>query len=122
MRKIIIIIIQILILIIFLQSSFAQHFFGGLADTIGKWYTSVVEVPERSKIVSLRDRFMRNNMSLQPYQVDYILDVTDSVQKIDKFYDLYCIHDDKNPYIFGDNLAKLCEDINESELLTLDKL
>lgn len=122
MRKTIIIIIQILILIIFLRSSFAQHFFGDLADTLVDWYDSVVEVPERSKIVALRDRFMRNNMSLQPYQVDYILQVTDSVEEIDRFYDLYCVHDDKNPYIFGDNLAKLCKDIKGSELLTSDKL
>lgn len=122
MRKTIIIIIQILILIIFLRSSFAQHFFGDLADTLGEWYDNIVEVPERSKIIALRDRFMRNNMSLQPFQVDYILDVTDSVEKIDKFYDLYCIHDDKNPYVFGDNLVKLCNEIKRSELLTLDKL
>lgn len=122
MRKTIIIIIQMLILIIFLRSSFAQHFFGDIADTLVEWYDSVVEVPERSKINTLRDRFMRNNLSLQPFQVDYVLGVTDSVEKIDKFYYLYCIHDDKNPYIFGDNLSKLCKEMKDSELLTIDKL
>jgi hypothetical protein len=118
MRKAIIIIIQILILIIFLRTSFAQHFFGGIADTLVGWYESIVEVPERSKIIVLRDKFMRNNMSLQPYQVDYVIEVTDSVEDIDKFYNLYCVLEDKNPYIFGVNLAKLCKEIKESELLT----
>jgi len=118
MRKAIIIIIQILILIIFLRSSFAQHFFGGIANTLVNWYETVVEVPERSKIIALRDKFMRNNMSLQPHQVDYVIEVTDSVEAIDRFYNLYCIKEDKNPYMFGANLTKFCADIQTSELLT----
>lgn len=122
MRKAIIIIIQLLILIIFLRTSFAQHFFGGIADTLAGWYESVVEVPERSKIIALRDKFMRNNMSLQPYQVDYVNEITDSVEDIERFYDIYCVLEDKNPYIFGVNLAKLCSDIQESELLTKGQL
>lgn len=122
MRKTIIIIIQVLILIMFLRSSFAQHFFGGVADTLVGWYDSIVEVPERSKIIALRDKFMRNNMSLQPYQVDYVIEVTDSVEGIDRFYDFYCVQEDKNPFINGINLAKLCKEIEESELLTTDML
>jgi hypothetical protein len=118
MRKAFIIIIQIIILIIFLRSDFAQHFFGGVAETVVGWYQSLIHVPERSKIIALRDKFMRNNMVLRPHQVDYIIEVTDSSEAIDQFYLLYCVRKDKNPYIFGTNLAKFCTDIEGSDLLT----
>lgn len=120
MRKYIIVILQILILIIFLRSSFAQHFFGDVAHTLVGWYESVIHVPERSKIIALRDKFMRNNMSLQPYQVDYVIEMTDSAEQIDSFHDLYCIKGEINPYMFGENLTKLCADIRGSGLLTED--
>lgn len=117
MRKAVIIIIQILIVIVFLQSSFAQHFFGDVANALKSWYTSIVEMPERSKINSLRDAFMINNMSLQTHQVDYVLEVTESVDKIEGFHRLYCVKKDKNPYIYGANLAKFCADIGSSGIL-----
>jgi hypothetical protein len=122
MRKFIIITIQILILIIFLRSSFAQHFFGGIAHTLVGWYENIVDVPERSKIIALRDKFMRNNMSLQPHQVDYVIEVTDSAEEISRFYALYCIQKDKNPYMYGPNLIKLCINIQDSELLSTSEL
>lgn len=121
MRKAFIIIIQIIILFLFLRSEFAQHFFGGVASTVVGWYEDLVSVPERSKIIALRDKFMRNNMSLKPHQVDYVIEITDSVDEIDRFYHLYCINKDKNPYIYGKNLSKLCSDMQSSELLTINK-
>jgi hypothetical protein len=117
MRKAFIIFIQIVVLILFLRTEFAQHFFGGIATTIVSWYQNVVELPERSKIIVLRDKFLRNNMILRPHQVDYVIQVTDSAEEIERFHRLYCINKDKNPYIFGDTLDKLCSDIEDSELL-----
>jgi hypothetical protein len=118
MRKAFIIVIQIIVLILFLRTEFAQHFFGGVATRLVSWYENVVNVPERSKIVALRDTFMRNNMSLKPHQFDYVIEVTDSTEEVNRFYQLYCINKDKNPYIYGPNLSKLCSDIEGSELLT----
>ncbi len=117
MRKKIFILLQIALVIIFLRSSFAQHFFGGIAENLVQWYEDIVEVPERRKIMALRDTFMRNNMSLQPHQVDYVFDVTDTSEDINQFYTLYCEKDDKNPYMYGANLKKFCTDIQNSELL-----
>lgn len=117
MRKAIIVIIQILLIVLFLRSEFAQHFFGGVAVIVVDWYETVVEVPERRKIMTLRDRFMRNNMALRPHQVDYVIGVTDSAETIAEFYTLYCVKKDKNPYMFGANLKKFCADIRTSDLL-----
>jgi hypothetical protein len=119
MRKFFIVLIQIIIVIVFLRSDFAQHFFGGTAKTIVGWYKSIIEVPERSKIIALRDSYMRNNMVLKTHQVDYVIEVTDSIEAIDRFYILYCVNKDKNPYIFGENLTKLCSEIEVSELLSI---
>ena len=117
MRKAIIVIIQILLLVLFLRSDFAQHFFGGVALVVVDWYESVVEVPERRKIMALRDQFMRNNMALATHQVDYVIDVTDSAETVNLFYSHYCLSHDKNPYLFGANLQKFCADIRNSNLL-----
>lgn len=117
MRKAFIILIQIILLVLFLRSDFAQHFFGGIAVVVVDWYESVIDVPERRKIMALRDTYMRNNMALKPHQVDYVIEVTQSATSINQFYRLYCVKDDKNPYIFGANLKKFCADIQQSQLL-----
>lgn len=117
MRKFIVISIQILLLVLFLRSSFAQHFFGDIAKELISWFESVSTMPERQKIMSLRDAYMRNNMALQSHQVDYVIEVTETAESINRFYTLYCINDDKNPYMFGANLKKFCADIADSELL-----
>jgi hypothetical protein len=117
MRKTVVLIIQILLLVLFLRSSFAQHFFGDAAESVLNWFKTVSTMPERQKIMTLRDTFMRNNMSLQSHQVDYVIEVTESAETVNRFYRLYCIKDDKNPYMFGANLKKFCLDIANSELL-----
>ena len=117
MRKTILIILQIALVIFILQTSTAQKFFSDAANTVTTWYQQIIDRPERSKIMKLRDRFMRNNMSLKPHQTDYVIDVTDTAEKINTFYNLYCVKKDKNPYVYGANLAKLCSDIEQSELL-----
>lgn len=117
MRKTIVLIIQIILLVLFLRSSFAQHFFGDTAKQVLTWFDSVSTLPERQKIMTLRDTFMRNNMSLKPHQVDYVIEVTETAESISRFYQLYCVKDDKNPYMFGANLKKFCSDIANSELL-----
>lgn len=121
MRKAILIIIQVLLLILFLRSDFAQHFFGGVAVVVVDWYETVVEVPERRKIMTLRDKFMRNNMALASHQVDYVIEVTDSQESINEFYGQYCLSDDKNPYMYGANLKKFCADIATSDLLITEE-
>jgi hypothetical protein len=67
--------------------------------------------------MALRDTFMRNNMALQPHQVDYVIEVTQSEESVNQFYGLYCAKEDKNPYMYGANLKKFCSDIQQSRLL-----
>lgn len=97
---------------------FCPALFGDVAGKLVSWYEQVVHVPERRKIISLRDGYMRNNLILKPHQVDYVFEVTESAESVNKFYQLYCINKDKNPYIFGANLRKFCTEIENSELLS----
>lgn len=117
MRKALLIIGLIILLVVFLRSSFAQNFFGDAATRFSVWFGEFIEVPERRKIMNLRDQFMRNNMALKPHQVDYVIEITETPAQITKFHALYCIKKDKNPYMYGANLTKLCADIEASELL-----
>ena len=117
MRKAIIIVIPVIIFVTFLSSSFAQHHIGNIAVNVADWFKRIIEVPERSKIIALRDDFMRNNMSLQPIQVDYVIEVTDSAKKVTRFYNNFCVERHMNPYIYGNNLKRLCIEIEDSELL-----
>lgn len=122
MRKKIIILIQLVIIIVFLQTSFAKHLFGDSVQYIKQWYSDFTHIPERNKLNRLRDTFMRNNMSLQVHQVDYIIEVSDTAEKLNTFYGLYCVRQDKNPFLYGANLAKFCADIRASELLYPESL
>ncbi|WP_284217492.1 hypothetical protein [Agaribacter marinus] len=102
-----------------LQTNWVQQLFSSTQTTISAWVTGVLTVPDRQKIASLRDAFMRNNMSLQSHQTDYVFEVTDTIQGIQRFHRLYCAGDDKNPYLFGRNLDKFCQEITSSGILPI---
>jgi len=112
-----IILIQVVLLIMLLRSDFAQYFLEDAQATVGSWFETVASVPDRQKLSALREGFLYNNLSLQPHQTDYIFQITESVEQVRHFNSLYCEGNDKNPFIFGANLAKLCSDISATTLL-----
>lgn len=91
-----------------------QYFLSDIQDTVTVWIGSVVEIPEQKELSSLKERFFRNNMSLQPHQTDYVLDITENLEKLDAFNQSYCIKKDKNPFIYGPNLERLCDEIKKA--------
>ncbi|MFC3121211.1 hypothetical protein [Agaribacter flavus] len=113
----IVVIVQILLIIWLLQTKWVQDMFSSVQLTLSDWVASVLTVPDRQKIASLRDSYMRNNMALQPHQTDYVFEVTDTIEGIQKFHTLYCKDGDKNPYLYGNNLRKFCSKIEESGIL-----
>lgn len=110
-------IIGVVLIVATLRTTAAQNFFGGIAGTVGGWFTAVLDAPDRARLMALQDKFMRNNMSLKPHQTDYIFEVTASLDSVRTFYALYCVENDKNPYLFGNNLMKFCSDIQQSDIL-----
>lgn len=113
-------IVGVVVVIAILRTTAAQNVFGGIASTVSGWVTAVIDAPDRARLMSLQDRFMRNNMALKPHQTDYVFEVTGSIDDVRTFHDLYCVKKDKNPYLFGNNLMKFCADIQQSDILRID--
>ncbi|MGQ8364931.1 hypothetical protein [Glaciecola sp. 1036] len=115
-RKIIIV-VQVLLIIWVLQTNWARDAIMSIGQTFSSWTGTVINLPDRQKIMTLRDDFMRNNMSLKPHQTDYVIEVTENVDSINIFHQRYCISEDKNPYLFGENLTRFCGLIEQSGIL-----
>jgi hypothetical protein len=111
--------VGVVLVVLLVRSGPVQNIVGGISNATGGWFSALVDAPERSRLIALQDRFLRNNMSLQPHQTDYIFEVTDSIDELRKFHSLYCVKGDKNPYLFGNNLMKFCSDIQQTDILTV---
>lgn len=110
-----VIFIEVVILVIVLRTSFVQYFLSDIQQTVSGWIESVVDIPEQQALSTLRDKFFYNNMSLQAHQVDYVLDITESREKLESFRQFYCVKKDKNPFIYGPNLNRLCDQISNTK-------
>jgi hypothetical protein len=110
-------VIGVVLIVLVLQTSAVKSLFGGATQVVGTWVSSLMYAPERAKLMGLQDRFLRNNMSLKPHQTDYVYEVTQSIDRVRDFNRMYCISDDKNPYLYGNNLMKFCSDIEETGIL-----
>lgn len=110
--------IIVVLMVLALLSGNVRSSVSGAAGEVKNFFSAVINSPERSQLNDLQVRFLRNNMALQPHQTDYVYQVTDSFENVRTFYQMYCIDDDKNPYLFGNNLAKFCSDIVESKFMT----
>jgi hypothetical protein len=109
-----VIFIEIVILVVILQTSFVQYFLSDIQATVSGWIVSVVDIPEQQALTAFRVKYFYNNMLLQPHQTDYVLDITESKEKLESFNQFYCVNQDKNPFIYGANLVRLCEQINKA--------
>lgn len=110
-----VIFIEVLILVVVLRTTFVQYFLSDIQQTVSGWIESVVDIPEQQALSVLRERFFYNNMLLQPHQTDYVLDITESRKKLEAFRQFYCIKKDKNPFIYGHNLIRLCDQIENTK-------
>ena len=109
MWRALVIFIEVVILVVVLRTSFVQYFLSDIQQTVTGWIETVIEIPEQQALSSLREKYFYNNMSLQPHQMDYVLDITESKEKLESFRQFYCVKKDKNPFIYGQNLVRLCE-------------
>jgi len=116
-RRYALIVVGVIAVFLLVRAAITSDFFTGVNNKVSGWVSAVLNVPERRLLTNLQDRFLRNNMSLQPHQTDYVYQITGSADSVKVFYQLYCIQGDKNPYLFGNNLMKFCSDIQMSKVL-----
>lgn len=110
-------IIACLIFVMVLTNTQTQVAIKNTQQTVSEWFSLATKVPDLSKLNVLREEFLHNNLSLQPHQTDYVSEITSSVEELRKYYYLYCVKDDKNPFIYGANKIKLCKQIKQSSLI-----
>ena len=113
-------IIIICLIAIFSIDHLASDDGGGVVNTIIGWKQAMFDAPETLMLSSLRDEFLHNNMSLLPHQTDYVVELTQKHQEVMDFHKLYCIGDDKNPYLYGSDLKQFCSLIQQSGILSFD--
>lgn len=116
-RRFIFAAVGIIVLILLIRSGLKNDVFTGAQNKVSGWVSYVASASERRSLNALQDRFLRNNMALQPHQTDYVYKVTQSVDSVRTFNALYCENDDVNPYLYGNSLMKFCSDISASRIL-----
>lgn len=110
MKKAVVVLLEIAILFIVLRSSFAQYLLNDMQQTVSDWFVSLSLVEEKQQLSTLNDTIAPHTQNLNPYQQEYLTDITSDKFKLQRFYQLYCIEKDKNPYIYGSTLLFVCNE------------
>lgn len=117
MKKKLIILLEVLVLIVFLRSDFAAYFLDDMRQTLSHKMESLSELPEKRELNKFRNMIESSGHTFNDAQKDYLAKVTLTRDTLKRFYYLYCVNKDINPYIFGKNLAYTCSEINRTGIL-----
>ena len=112
MKKKLVIFAEILVLIVFLRSDFAAYFLEDLRNATTDKIEAIAQMPEKRELQKLKDSIDPHIVNMNDAQKSYLSDVMENKDKLQRFYYLYCVNKDVNPYIFGANLVYFCGEIN----------
>lgn len=118
MKRGFIIFLEIALLVTFLQSSFAQYFLEDIQQTTGNWLYEMSSYADRQALSGLRENIEPFTTDLSEQQRTYIIELTESRDKLERFNTMYCVGDDKNPFVYGNTLKVLCGQIQSSNVLS----
>ena len=85
MFRLLIVSLEIIALVAFLQSQFMQYLFSDMQSSIADWMTEISQMAEKKELNNLRDRVSPNLVNLNEYQHQYLLEVTSDKNKITYF-------------------------------------
>lgn len=109
--------VKVLVVLAVVGFLWVDGWFSRASIGVNKYFHSITQISETKKLKQLRDSYFKDNLALQTYQVDYVLEVTASVQTLSDFEVSFCRDKQINPIIYGNQLNFLCRLIKESELL-----
>ncbi|MDN4504439.1 hypothetical protein QX776_18665 [Alteromonadaceae bacterium BrNp21-10] len=112
MKKFFIIAMEVAILYLVLRSTFVQYLFKDIHDDLSDWMTDIAQIPHREALDTLRERMVLETNQFTDQQRDYFNKITYSTDQVERFYKLYCVQKDKNPFIYGATLNKFCKEIS----------
>jgi predicted PurR-regulated permease PerM len=111
------IIIEIILLIVVLRSSFVQYLIGDIQRELSNWMTEISQIAEQKQLESLQQTLKPQISIMRPYQKVYIDEIFASKASLKHFYSLYCLKDDRNPHIFGTTRTIFCKEIGKTDLI-----
>jgi HEAT repeat protein len=117
MKKKLIILVEIVVLIVFLRSEFAAYFIEDIRVAITNKIDAISNLPEKRELSQLKETLDNQLSDLNEAQTGYLIDITSTNDKLKRFYYLYCVNKDINPYLFAENLTYTCTQINRSGIL-----
>lgn len=117
MKRGFIIILEILVLIALLQSSFVQYLLADIQQDVTEWFLAMEKYEENKALEKLRSNTQVAFSGLNQGQQQYLEDITTNRDNLHRFHKLYCIDGDKNPYIYGTMLRFFCNEIGQSRVL-----
>ena len=120
MKRWFVIVLEILVLIALLQSSFVQYLLADIQLEVTEWFLTMEKYEENKALEELRSSTRIAFSGLNQGQQQYLDDITTNRDNLHRFHKLYCIDGDKNPYIYGTMLRYFCNEINESRVLEIE--
>lgn len=113
MKKGIIILLEIGVLLVVLNSSFVQFLLADTQQKVSGWITYLSETEERQQLEGIRNIVLKGPFRLKTYQISYLQDITGDKRRLHRFHRLYCLTEDKNPYLYGPAKMALCREIDQ---------
>lgn len=118
MKRGVILAIEVAVLIAVLQSSFVQFFLQDIQEQVTDILLDISNYAESQELNELRQSMAPHVTTLTQSQKDYLADITQSKDKLQKFNSDYCLGNDKNPFVYGTTLKVFCGQIQSSKILT----
>lgn len=117
MKRGFIIILEIVILVAFLQTAFAKYLLEDVQKEVASWFSAASDYAEEQQLTELREKIQPHVVSLNDRQQAYIHELTKDKERMRQFSANYCKGSDKNPYVYGPTLIEVCRHINSSKVL-----
>ena len=120
MLKALIIVLEVALLIMLLRTSFVQYWLNDVQSSVAGWIEFVAEIPEQHELSAVKDKLQRQRENMSTSQQAYLDSILVNRLSLQKFYRLYCVKGDLNPFIFGANLRAVCNASRHSGLVHSD--
>ncbi|WP_018982840.1 hypothetical protein [Salinimonas chungwhensis] len=115
-RKLVIF-IEIAALILILRMNAVQNLLSDVQETVTQWFTTIEKIPDNLALRDLRKQSDDMYNTMRPFQQTYLNEILSSRSNVQHFYQTYCLSDDKNPFIEGQNRTRFCHQLTDSDLL-----
>lgn len=119
MFRYIIILTEIVVLVTVLRSSFVQYLLSDVQQSLTDMMTEVSMTLERTQLADVRYSLAPYTGQMREFQKDYIVEITESSDRLESFHETYCIQREINPYVNGANLELVCHTISNSNLIAV---